>query len=238
MKQITICGHSVTIEQPKVGYITAAFHDKADNGKYLSVRFAKCANSLYTKAWAKAGLTKTVLPSWWSVDVYANDTDEYKEGHFADEYNPSNWLTSNKKDFNWILEATEGNAQKIVEEIVKRAYGSDASRLETDEGSNMVEQPKLPKIADQFKELKSKHPDAVLLFRIGDFYESYDEDAETIHKILGVTLTKTDSPKTWHRCIAGFPVRALDEYVPKLVRNKYRVAICDELSEKKTTNKR
>ena len=85
----------------------------------------------------------------------------------------------------------------------------------------------------QFTELKSKHPDATLLFRCGDFYETYEEDAETVAKVLGITLTKsTDGTR-----LAGFPYHALDTYLPRLIRAGKRVAICDQLEDPKQTNK-
>lgn len=84
-------------------------------------------------------------------------------------------------------------------------------------------------IFQQYKELKKKHPDALLLFRCGDFYETYCEDAENAAKTLGITLTKTNDLK-----MAGFPYHALDTYLPKLIRAGYRVAICDQLDTPKT----
>lgn len=76
----------------------------------------------------------------------------------------------------------------------------------------------------QFKELKEKHPDVLLLFRCGDFYETYEEDAEASAKILGITLTKRSDDGTK---MAGFPYHALDTYLPKLIRAGKRIAICD-----------
>lgn len=86
----------------------------------------------------------------------------------------------------------------------------------------------------QYYDLKSKHPDAVLLFRCGDFYETYEEDAAECAKILGITLTKSNSNKTR---MAGFPHHALDTYLPKLIRAGKRVAICDQLEDPKLTKK-
>ena len=78
-----------------------------------------------------------------------------------------------------------------------------------------------------YKELKAKHPDAVLLFRCGDFYETYEQDAKVVSEVLGITLTKrTGSPKG-EGYMAGFPYHALDSYLPKIVRAGHRVAICD-----------
>ncbi len=86
----------------------------------------------------------------------------------------------------------------------------------------------------QFFDLKAKHPDAVLLFRCGDFYETYCEDAVTASRILGITLTRRSNGGTE---MAGFPHHALDTYLPKLVRAGKRVAICDQLEDPKLTKK-
>lgn len=86
----------------------------------------------------------------------------------------------------------------------------------------------------QFFDLKAQHPDAVLLFRCGDFYETYCEDAVTASKILGITLTRRSNGGTE---MAGFPHHALDTYLPKLVRAGKRVAICDQLEDPKLTKK-
>ena len=89
----------------------------------------------------------------------------------------------------------------------------------------------------QFFDLKAKHPDAVLLFRCGDFYEPYCEDAITASKILGITLTRRNNGASAGSEMAGFPHHALDTYLPKLVRAGRRVAICDQLEDPKLTKK-
>ena len=89
----------------------------------------------------------------------------------------------------------------------------------------------------QFFELKAKHPDAVMLFRCGDFYETYSEDAIVASEILGITLTKRANGQAKHVEMAGFPFHALDTYLPKLVRAGKRVAICDQLEDPKMTKK-
>lgn len=91
----------------------------------------------------------------------------------------------------------------------------------------------------QFNELKAKHPEAILLFRIGDFYETYDEDAVKAGEILGITVTRKfnskDKGSDGHALkLAGFPYHALDTYLPKLIRAGVRVAICDQLDGKFT----
>ena len=92
----------------------------------------------------------------------------------------------------------------------------------------------------QFLDLKAKHPDAILLFRCGDFYETYSTDAVTASEILGITLTKRNNGKNGAMQaleMAGFPHHALDTYLPKLIRAGKRVAICDQLEDPKLTKK-
>lgn len=93
---------------------------------------------------------------------------------------------------------------------------------------------KYSSIMKQWKELKGKHPDALLLFRIGDFYEMYKQDAKRGSEVLGITLTKMNGSKDFH--LAGFPHQALDTDLPKLIRAGERVAICDQLESKKTVS--
>lgn len=89
----------------------------------------------------------------------------------------------------------------------------------------------------QYFDLKAKHPDAIMLFRCGDFYETYSEDAVAAADILGITLTKRANGQSKIVEMAGFPHHALDTYLPKLIRAGRRVAICDQLEDPKTTKK-
>lgn len=89
----------------------------------------------------------------------------------------------------------------------------------------------------QYLELKGKHPDAILLFRVGDFYETFSDDAIAAAEILGITLTRRANGSAMHVELAGFPHHALDSYLPKLVRAGRRVAICDQLEDPKLTKK-
>lgn len=89
----------------------------------------------------------------------------------------------------------------------------------------------------QYFDLKAKHPDAIMLFRCGDFYETYSEDAVAAADILGITLTKRANGQSKTVEMAGFPHHALDTYLPKLIRAGRRVAICDQLEDPKTTKK-
>ncbi len=85
----------------------------------------------------------------------------------------------------------------------------------------------------QYNSIKTKYPDAILLFRVGDFYETFGEDAVKTSKVLGIVLTKRANGSASHIELAGFPHHSLDSYLPKLVRAGYRVAICDQLEDPK-----
>ena len=89
----------------------------------------------------------------------------------------------------------------------------------------------------QYMEMKEKHPDAILLFRVGDFYETFSDDAIASSEILGITLTKRANGAAQHVELAGFPHHALDTYLPKLVRAGKRVAICEQLEDPKLAKK-
>lgn len=89
----------------------------------------------------------------------------------------------------------------------------------------------------QYFEIKSKHPDAILLFRCGDFYETFSTDAIRAAEVLGITLTRRANGSAKTVELAGFPHHALDTYLPKLVRAGLRVAICDQLEDPKLTKK-
>ncbi len=89
----------------------------------------------------------------------------------------------------------------------------------------------------QYTAMKAKHPDAILLFRVGDFYETFSDDAIAASEILGITLTRRANGSAQYVELAGFPHHALDTYLPKLVRAGKRVAICEQLEDPKTTKK-
>jgi len=104
----------------------------------------------------------------------------------------------------------------------------------------MAKNEALTPMMKQFFDLKAKHPDALLLFRCGDFYETYCDDAVTASKILGITLTRRNNGRGTSAetaAMAGFPHHALDTYLPKLIRAGKRVAICDQLEDPKLTKK-
>ena len=80
----------------------------------------------------------------------------------------------------------------------------------------------------QFHKIKDQHPDTLLLFRVGDFFETFEEDAKTASRVLGITLTKRSNGKADSVPLAGFPHHAIDTYLPKLVKAGLRVAVCEQ----------
>jgi DNA mismatch repair protein MutS len=96
---------------------------------------------------------------------------------------------------------------------------------------NLIDTP----LMKQYAGIKAKHPDAILLFRVGDFYETFGEDAIKTAEILGITLTRRANGSATFVELAGFPYHALDTYLPRLVRAGQRVAICEQLEDPKMT---
>ena len=110
---------------------------------------------------------------------------------------------------------------------------TDEKTAATSSEKRYVETP----LMKQYYEIKAVHPDAILLFRVGDFYETFGEDAIKASGILGITLTRRANGAAAYVELAGFPYHALDNYMPKLVRAGERVAICEQLEDPKTTKK-
>lgn len=130
-------------------------------------------------------------------------------------------------------------ASAHVNEVAANAQ-SDAQELEKDseaEASDSDSSEEVTHLAyiQQFNEFKEKHPEALLLFKCGDFYETYENDAQIASEVLGITLTLNTRDK---RKMAGFPHHALDSYLPKLIRAGHRVAICDQLEVPKKRSKK
>ena len=100
----------------------------------------------------------------------------------------------------------------------------------------MVAKKETP-LMKQYNGIKEKHPDAILLFRVGDFYETFGEDAIVTSKILGIVLTKRSNGAAAEMELAGFPHHALNNYLPKLVKAGHRVAVCDQMEDPKLTKK-
>lgn len=138
-------------------------------------------------------------------------------------------------------EAEEQKRQNSPEQKEKEKQEEKAKEEATKQETKAVATIALSPMLKQFMDLKKKHPDALLLFRCGDFYETYKEDAEKASKILGITLTKSSKTKDDQGkplAMAGFPYHALDTYLPKLIRAGQRVAICDQIEAPKQTAKR
>jgi DNA mismatch repair protein MutS len=87
----------------------------------------------------------------------------------------------------------------------------------------------------QYNQIKAQYPGAILLFRVGDFYETFSDDARVASKVLGIILTKRSNGSASEMELAGFPHHSLDTYLPKLVKAGYRVAVCDQLEDAKAT---
>ena len=105
---------------------------------------------------------------------------------------------------------------------------------ETPEGATTIEKKYVETpLMKQYYQIKAVHPDAILLFRVGDFYETFGDDAIKASAILGITLTKRANGSASSVELAGFPYHALDTYMPKLVRAGERVAICEQLEDPK-----
>lgn len=149
-----------------------------------------------------------------SKDVYEQLPDEEKE-----LYRP---VLNKKTNYVWNIEQTTMAQEKAD------VYKGHIADVEKNVKSTILTEDEKSKdcVRERYAELKAKHPDAVLLFRCGDFYEVYDRDAETSAKILGVTLTVRPSDNVK---MAGFPYHALDTYLPKLIRAGERVAVCDSI---------
>jgi len=92
---------------------------------------------------------------------------------------------------------------------------------------------KLTPLMRQYRQIKDKYPDTIMLFRVGDFYETFEDDAKITSSVLGITLTKRANGAASEVPLAGFPFHALDTYLPKLVKAGYRVAVCDQLEDPK-----
>jgi antirestriction protein ArdC len=130
-------------------------------------------------------------------------------------------------------EKSEENTRQTDSQATSESNGKGINEKKNkDESSKAKETAELSPMLKQFYELKSKHPDAIMLFRCGDFYETYSKDAEKAAKILGITLSKSNHTKDAEGkplMIAGVPHHALDVYLPKLIRAGERVAICDQM---------
>ena len=210
---------------------------------------------------------RSVSPSQWQRLWVAPDRESYKQNLaaslFADVLQKDNAVEQTRQEKQ--EEATENRQAETAtvgkhEEQMQEGQHEDSQaeekeksreKEEADREQKEQEEKKEEKavkaavspLVRQYLDLKKKHPDAVLLFRCGDFYETYKEDAVKASNILGITLTKRASrldDEGKPLAMAGFPYHALDTYLPKLIRAGERVAICDQLEDprQKTLAKR
>lgn len=165
-----------------------------------------------------------------SADIVYNGLYQYCAGRVLEEWMPKEW-----RDIVSKINAKLGkDLSKNAEKLEELGYGIDGKLLPKSKESinpgevKKITTPQWEDIHQTSKELKVKHPDSILLFRINDFYECFDEDAEKAAETLHIPLTKRENHK-----FAGFPHHALDSYLPILVRAGHRVAICEQLEDPK-----
>lgn len=148
-------------------------------------------------------------------------TDKHEEEH-REYHEEENKQASSEEEKKKIREEKEATVQRD-----NNATGEKKEETKDKQKEETKDSP----IMKQWKELKAKHPDALLLFRVGNFYEMYEQDAKRGAEVLGITLTKRNTQTGPY--MAGFPHHALDTYLPKLIRAGERVAICDQLEAPK-----
>ena len=196
---------------------------------------------------------RSVSPSQWQRLWVAPDRDSYKQSLaaslFADVLQKDNNVEqSTQEKQEEATEVKQAETATVVknEEQKEMAQQEDKPSDQKEQTSEQREEKKEEKavkvaispFVQQYLDLKKKHPDAIFLFRCGDFYETYKDDAVKASKILGITLTKSNGRKDDEGkplAMAGFPYHALDTYLPKLIRAGERVAICDQLEMPKQT---
>lgn len=193
--------------------------------------------------------TPTTTAAIVSVGVYMSDRSIGRICNFTNAANALNYAFLLKTGANCPISK---NAFALLTAEIKRTGAvstraqaranakAEADAKAEDEAKNtpILETVSGSPLSKQYAEMKKKHPDAVILFRCGDFYETFAEDAQTASEVLGITLTTRANGKDRRIFLAGFPHHALDTYLPKLVRAGHRVAICEQLEEpkaKKTT---
>lgn len=211
--------------------------------------------SLYADGTKAVAEGEAVAPVVISVGTYMSDRSIWHICNFTNAANALNYAFMLKgencpisKNAFALLQAeikrtgAVSNRAKARAEAKQKAEAEATQAAEATEAANVEQQPEAePKVKGiaatplmkQYMEMKKKHPDAILLFRVGDFYEIFGEDAITASDVLGITLTRRANGKKGYIELAGFPHNALDTYLPKLVRAGHRVAVCEQLEEPK-----
>ena len=244
----------------KIDLFGSGQHNEMDLNRIQKVNVFKAKNDVILCAATIEGEEKltprVVSPGQWQRMWIAEDKNEYKKHLaatlFADilqkgqtqeqtapekqgeetEVKQETQLSTNKHEEE-NKQASSEEKKDIREEkeaTVQRDNNVTVEKKEETKGKQKEETKDSP-IMKQWKELKAKHPDALLLFRVGDFYEMYEQDAKRGAEVLGITLTKRNTQAGPY--MAGFPHHALDTYLPKLIRAGERVAICDQLEAPK-----
>lgn len=213
--------------------------------------------SLYADGTKAVAEGEAVAPAVISVGTYMSDRSIWHICNFTNAANALNYAFMLKgencpisKNAFALLQAEIKRTGAVSNRAKARAEAKAKAEAEA-EAKAKAEAPKEAKqvekveavtavpLIKQYEEMKLKHPDAILLFRCGDFYECFAEDAQKASDVLGITLTTRANGKADKIYLAGFPHHALDTYLPKLVRAGHRVAICEQLEDpKKTKSKR
>lgn len=193
---------------------------------------------------------KAVAPAVISVGTYMSDRSIWHICNFTNAANALNYAFMLKGENCPISKNAFALLQAEIKRtgaVSNRAKARTVAKLKAEaeainnakvaenkpESAPKVKGTKVTPLMRQYQEMKKKHPDAILLFRVGDFYEIFGEDAVTASDVLGITLTHRANGKNNNIELAGFPHHALDTYLPKLVRAGHRVAICEQLEEPK-----
>lgn len=207
--------------------------------------------SLYADGTKAVAEGEAVAPAVISVGTYMSDRSIWHICNFTNAANALNYAFMLKGENCPISK----NAMALIQAEIKRtgaistrakarqeakakakAEQEAKEKAEAEEAAKpkqIVEAITAAPLIEQYQEMKKKHPDAVLLFRCGDFYECFGDDAKTASDVLGITLTTRANGSAEKIYLAGFPNHALDTYLPKLVRAGHRVAICEQLDEPK-----
>ena len=242
----------------KIDLFGSGQHNEMDLNRIQKVNVFKAKNDVILCAATIEGEEKltprVVSPGQWQRMWIAEDKNEYKKHLaatlFAAILQKGQVQTASEKQVEEteVKQETQVSTDKHEEE--HREYHEEENKQASSEEKKDIreekeatvqrdnnatvekkEETKDSPIMKQWKELKAKHPDALLLFRVGDFYEMYEQDAKRGAEVLGITLTKRNTQAGHY--MAGFPHHALDTYLPKLIRAGERVAICDQLEAPK-----
>ena len=202
--------------------------------------------SIYADGTKTIAEGEAVAPAVISVGTYMSDRSISHICNFTNAANALNYAFMLKADNCPISK----NAFALLQAEIKRtgavssrakarqeAKAKEAAEAEAAKPIQIIEAPKVTPLIKNYEDMKKKHPDAVLLFRCGDFYECFCEDAQIASEVLGITLTTRANGKAKKIYLAGFPHHALDTYLPKLVRAGHRVAICEQLEDPKRSTR-